>query len=143
MSCKRKPGLVVPFGSPTASNISNKSPASPEQDSPTVPSTQDNPAAQSDQVMMEAPDSPPETSHVPQQSSNQSQSSGSAQQANTSGRVNGDSGTKVNFGAPGSSWQTKKFNDEYEKTESMLLDRQWESELCFFGVWARLTDDGR
>lgn len=73
--------------------------------------------------MMEAPDSPPEFERSPTQSF-AGQPSGS--QASSAGRVNGDSGTKVNYGAPGSSWQTKKFNEEYEKMESQLLDKQWE-----------------
>ncbi|KAH7330104.1 hypothetical protein BKA65DRAFT_404961 [Rhexocercosporidium sp. MPI-PUGE-AT-0058] len=77
---------------------------------------------------MEAPDSPPETTQV--NSSGQA-STASGTQANSSSRVNGEGGsssTKTNFGAPGSSWTTKKFNEEYEKAESNLLDRTWESE---------------
>lgn len=78
--------------------------------------------------MMEAPDSPPEQHTVfsPTYSS-QAQSS---QQAANSARTNGDNSAKVNFGAPGSSWQTKKFNEEYERAESQLLDRQWDHGDC-------------
>ncbi|KAK0104699.1 hypothetical protein ONS95_004972 [Cadophora gregata] len=78
---------------------------------------------------MEAPDSPPETGHA----SSSSQVPPTPTQANTSGgRVNGESSSssssnKANFGAPGSSWMTKKFNEEYEKAESNLLDRGWEN----------------
>jgi hypothetical protein len=72
--------------------------------------------------MMEAPDSPPEQ-HVMFSPTQASQGQNSQQAANPA-RTNGDG--KVNFGAPGSSWQTKKFNDEYERAESQLLDRQWD-----------------
>ncbi|KAE8452390.1 hypothetical protein EG329_001090 [Mollisiaceae sp. DMI_Dod_QoI] len=77
-----------------------------------------------DEAMMEAPDSPPEFERISPTQSFTSPPSGS-QQPNT-GRVNGESGAKVNYGAPGSSWQTKKFNEEYDKIESQLLDKQWE-----------------
>ncbi|KAG4441207.1 hypothetical protein IFR05_003325 [Cadophora sp. M221] len=82
---------------------------------------------QTQDVDMEAPDSPPETAHA----SSSSQAAGpSGTQANTSSRVNGEVGssnTKTNFGAPGSSWSTKKFNEEYEKAEANMLDRAWEN----------------
>ena len=73
--------------------------------------------------MMEIPDSPPE--HVVFSPTQASQGQGS-QQAGNSARTNGDNTAKVNFGAPGSSWQTKKFNDEYERVESQLADRNWD-----------------
>jgi len=76
----------------------------------------------SDLDMMEAPDSPPEQ-HVMFSPIQASQGQTSQQAANPT-RTNGDA--KVNFGAPGSSWQTKKFNDEYERAENQLLDRQWD-----------------
>lgn len=79
---------------------------------------------------MEAPESPPEISHANPASQ---ASAPSGTQANTSGRLTGDvhgNTTKTNFGAPGSSWSTKKFNEEYEKAESNMLDRGWESESC-------------
>jgi hypothetical protein len=80
--------------------------------------------------MMEAPDSPPE---APQSfagpSSSFLQSPNSSQptnhQANTS-RSNGDSAAKVNHGAPGSSWTSKKFHDEYERAMNSLLDKNWD-----------------
>ncbi|KUJ07941.1 uncharacterized protein LY89DRAFT_742240 [Mollisia scopiformis] len=76
-----------------------------------------------DEPMMEVPDSPPEFERSPMQSF-ASQPSGS--QSSNAVRVNGETATKVNYGAPGSSWQTKKFNEEYEKMESQLLDKQWD-----------------
>ncbi|PVH74762.1 hypothetical protein DL98DRAFT_575501 [Cadophora sp. DSE1049] len=92
--------------------------------------TKDTKDSQSQDVDMEAPDSPPETNHA----SSSSQIPPTPTQANTSGgRVNGEgsggssSNTKANFGAPGSSWMTKKFNEEYEKAEANLLDRGWEN----------------
>lgn len=66
--------------------------------------------------MMEAPDSPPEMQHVAP-SSSQAQSSSST-------RVNGE--TKVNHGAPGSSWNTKKFDEEYARAYNQLLDQNWD-----------------
>jgi len=78
----------------------------------------------SDQDMMEAPDSPPEQGIMfSPTSTSQAQSS---HQAANHARANGDSNAKVNFGAPGSSYSTKKFMDEYERAENQLLDRQWD-----------------
>lgn len=133
MSCKRKPGLL-PHLLPLLMARSNTSPASQQNASTSVsPETSDNKNSQSQDVDMETPDSPPETSHA----SSSSQVPPTPTQANTSGgRVNGEGGgsssssnTKANFGAPGSCWQTKKFNEEYEKAEANLLDRGWESEF--------------
>jgi len=50
----------------------------------------------------------------------------SSQHTANPARANGDSNAKVNFGAPGSSYSTKKFIDEYERAENQLLDRQWD-----------------
>jgi len=76
-----------------------------------------------DEPMLEAPDSPPDFERSPTQSfANQPANS----QPSSSSRVNGESSSKVNYGAPGSSWQTKKFNEEYDKMESQLLDKIWE-----------------
>ncbi|PBP22551.1 hypothetical protein BUE80_DR006534 [Diplocarpon rosae] len=66
---------------------------------------------------LDTPDSPPESSHLERQSA--------GPQGASLGRANGDA--KTNFGAPGSSYQTKKFGEEYEKVEAQLLDRQWEN----------------
>lgn len=74
-----------------------------------------------DETMIEAPDSPPEPERSPTQSF-----AGQPSQPSNPNRVNGESGAKVNYGAPGSSWQTKKFHEEYDKMESQLLDKQWE-----------------
>lgn len=81
----------------------------------------------SDQIMMEAPDSPPDLSQIssPNQSISQAQSGGSQQQQATGSRVNGD--TRVNHGAPGSSWASKKFHDEYDRAYASLLDQQWDN----------------
>jgi hypothetical protein len=73
--------------------------------------------------MMEAPDSPPETSHTAAANSSQPSSS---QQTN-SNRVNGDGNAKVNHGPPGSSWTTKKFQEEYERANTQVLDQNWDS----------------
>ncbi|CAL3963655.1 unnamed protein product [Diplocarpon coronariae] len=66
---------------------------------------------------LDAPDSPPESSHVERPRA--------GSQGAPAGRAGGDA--KTNFGAPGSSYQTKKFAEEYEKVEAQLLDRQWEN----------------
>jgi hypothetical protein len=76
-----------------------------------------------DELMLEAPDSPPDFERSPTQSFAGQPANA---QASSSSRVNGESSSKVNFGAPGSSWQTKKFNEEYDKMESQLLDKNWE-----------------
>jgi hypothetical protein len=79
---------------------------------------------------MDAPDSPPDFtpgSDIYQAASRSAtqpfRDASQAQQANTGIRVNGE--TKIHFGAPGSSWQTKKFSEEFERAESGLLDKQW------------------
>lgn len=71
--------------------------------------------------MMEAPDSPPDTH---QTMANQSAPL-SGSQAVGSSRANGD--TKPNHGAPGSSWNNKKWHDEYERAYSHLLDQDWDA----------------
>lgn len=86
---------------------------------------------------MDAPDSPPEGS-----SGFESRPSGSQQVANSSStRANGEAsgsggsgsraGTnggeaKITFGAPGSSWTTKKFAEEYDRAENSIMDKNWE-----------------
>ena len=35
---------------------------------------------------------------------------------------------KVNFGAPGSSWNTKKFTDEYDREYAKVVDKDWTRE---------------
>jgi hypothetical protein len=79
--------------------------------------------------MMEAPDSPPDTHHA---AANQSISLSGPQTASGS-RANGE--TKTNHGAPGSSWNNKKWHEEYERASSQLLDQDWnhgESDFCAF-----------
>jgi hypothetical protein len=78
--------------------------------------------------MMEAPDSPPETQNSAAGLPFSPQSPGSSQQtqqANTS-RANSDSAAKVNHGAPGSSWSSKRFHDDYERAMNSLLDQNWD-----------------
>lgn len=95
---------------------------------------------------MEAPDSPPEMSQPAfeaiqtlspsfvSQAGSSSQHPGfsGAQQANTAGyRAAGGAGGAgeqkvVSFGAPGSTWQTKRYNEEYERAEQLLVDRAWD-----------------
>ena len=71
--------------------------------------------------MMEAPDSPPDAHHNPAVA-NQSASL-AASQTGTGSRANGE--TKANHGAPGSSWNNKKWHDEYERASCQLLDQDW------------------
>jgi hypothetical protein len=75
--------------------------------------------------MMDAPDSPPEQSHHNFGTQSFSSLPPASQQSN-SGRVNGEGAQKVNHGAPGSSWNTKKFNEEYDRAVNTLLDSQWD-----------------
>jgi hypothetical protein len=71
--------------------------------------------------MMEAPDSPPDAHHA---AANQSAPLSSGQGANGS-RANGE--TKTNHGAPGSTWNNKKWHDEYERASNQLLDQDWDN----------------
>lgn len=41
--------------------------------------------------------------------------------------MNGESSAKVNHGPPGSSWTTKKFQEEYERANTQVLDQNWDS----------------
>jgi len=68
--------------------------------------------------MMEAPDSPPETF-------NNSFDGNSNSQAAGGNRASSES-SKVNHGAPGSSWNTKKFREEYDRVYNGLLDQNWD-----------------
>ncbi|TAQ88517.1 hypothetical protein B7494_g3157 [Chlorociboria aeruginascens] len=71
----------------------------------------------SDQVMMEAPDSPPEVSpHA-------GPAAVSPTQQHPSSR-NGE--PRINHGPPGSSWNTKKFQDEYDRVYNGLQDQNWD-----------------
>jgi hypothetical protein len=116
MSCKLNKTLSLP-----KSNIPSASQQTPF------------PQDLSDQIMMEAPDSPSEPSQI--SSANQSffqAHSGSQQQPTTTSRLNGDA--KASHGAPGSSWASKKFHDEYDRTYSSLLDQQWDSSKFFLAL---------
>jgi hypothetical protein len=118
MSCKPRTASYPAEGYCRTTNIS---PASKQSSEPQA-------ADGSDQDMMEAPDSPPEQNVMFSPTfTSQAQSS---QQAANPGRANGDSNARVNFGAPGSSYSTKKFMDEYERAENQLLDRQWDNSEC-------------
>ncbi|CZT05036.1 uncharacterized protein RAG0_11271 [Rhynchosporium agropyri] len=109
--------------------MSSTQASQPDPKSPTAtPATNND--DQSQDVNMDAPDSPPENTHAA--------AAPSSTLANTAGRVNGDGGrpssgggsssTKTpGFGAPGSIWTTKKFSEEYEKAEANMLDRAWEN----------------
>ncbi|KAL3420803.1 hypothetical protein PVAG01_07248 [Phlyctema vagabunda] len=85
--------------------------------------------ASSDQVMAEAPDSPPEfhnmTAHHFQNPANSSSTVAPHLQGN-----NGGSGSvgapKLAQGAPGATWNSKKFIDEYQRTELLLTDLNWD-----------------
>ena len=78
---------------------------------------------------MEAPDSPPEQ-QAPLSPSFSPVAPNSSQQASASPRANGDKAAKVDFGSPGSSYNNKKFNDDYDRAESSLLDRNWDHSEC-------------
>jgi len=83
---------------------------------------------ENDHPMMDpsfAPDSPPEmTANNPFSSPQSSFSQPVGTSQSTPQRANGD--TKVNHGAPGSSWNTKKFSEEFERAHGQLLDANWD-----------------
>jgi hypothetical protein len=92
----------------------------------TIPaSTQANQPSDSDAIMMEAPDSPP---HISSQNLPPTFSQIKPNQSNQSAaRVNGDgTGAKANFGAPGSSWNNKKFAEEHQRAYEMQTDKDWD-----------------
>ncbi|EKD13148.1 hypothetical protein MBM_08591 [Drepanopeziza brunnea f. sp. 'multigermtubi' MB_m1] len=80
-----------------------------------------------DQQMTEAPDSPPDnnTAHVERTNFNHTSSASQASGNSSSNSAKGE--TKANFGTPGSSYTSKKFQEEYDRMESLLLDRNWEN----------------
>ncbi|KAG9232071.1 hypothetical protein BJ875DRAFT_467889 [Amylocarpus encephaloides] len=72
--------------------------------------------------MMEAPDSPP---HGSTQAQFVAQSK-SVQSNSSAARANGEGNSKANFGSPGSSWSTKKFNEEYQRAYDAQTDKDWD-----------------
>ncbi|KAF4621573.1 hypothetical protein G7Y89_g14515 [Cudoniella acicularis] len=90
----------------------------------------------SDAMMADAPTTPPhpisqQTISPPTPKQQSSQPSGSQQSQSNTGasRVNGEGGStsvKANFGAPGSSYATKKFNEEYERALQSVVDKDWD-----------------
>lgn len=77
--------------------------------------------AQEDYPMMEAPESPPDVHHNAAVANQSAALAGS--QIGPGNRANGEA--KTNHGAPGSSWNNKKWHDEYERASSQLLDQDW------------------
>jgi len=59
---------------------------------------------------------------------------GSSTVGGSRGGANGGE-TKINFGAPGNTWSTKKFAEEYERAENLIMDKHWESGCLIY------TDD--
>ena len=45
--------------------------------------------------------------------------------------MNAEGFQKITHGAPGSSWQSKKFNEDYEKAFSNLMDQNWDNGKYF------------
>jgi hypothetical protein len=76
---------------------------------------------QDDYPMMEGPDSPPDSHHLPIANHSVPVSGSQAAGGN---RANGD--TKVNHGAPGSSWNNKKWHEDYERAYTQILDQTWD-----------------
>ncbi|KAM0140419.1 hypothetical protein ACHAP3_002724 [Botrytis cinerea] len=66
---------------------------------------------------MEAPDSPPELYSAPSHNSSDTPVTTPSKNATQE---------KVNHGAPGSSWNSKKFKEEYDRAWEGLLDRNWD-----------------
>lgn len=83
--------------------------------------------------MMDAPDSPPEMPSasignlITTLSSGSSKDTSPMTMAPPASKASGE--TKVSFGAPGSSWNTKKFSEEYERAEATLLDKNWNASM--------------
>ncbi|RDW66266.1 hypothetical protein BP6252_09901 [Coleophoma cylindrospora] len=75
----------------------------------------------SDQIMAEAPDSPPaEVSN--------SNNFVSASESSSSNQVNGGgSAAKISSGAPGATWNNKKFMEDYHRADATLVDRDWDA----------------
>lgn len=68
--------------------------------------------------MADAPDSPVQSSQSPTMRKES---------------VGGGSSEKSASGAPGSSWNTKKFHEEFERAMTGVLDKDWDhGEFCFF-----------
>lgn len=79
--------------------------------------------------MDQTPDSPPELSN--QSLPNTQNQGASSSRANTSsngatGNGNSSSGDKVSHGTPGSSWNNKKYKEEYETAFSRLCHQEYE-----------------
>jgi hypothetical protein len=89
--------------------------------------------------MMDIPDSPPTPENTSHGNDNGQSLTGS-QTLNVNGGAKGAAAArgsankedpKINFGAPGSSWNTKKFNDEYDREYNKVIDKEWAREFSF------------
>ncbi|CAG8978757.1 hypothetical protein HYALB_00012742 [Hymenoscyphus albidus] len=98
----------------------------------------------SDSVMVEAPDSPPTTTTnnstmfalpLPSFSGSQTAPHAQANSGATRTSLNGgessnasaSSGGKHNFGLPGSSYQNKKFHEDWVRASENLTDKEWDA----------------
>ncbi|CAG8960337.1 hypothetical protein HYFRA_00012411 [Hymenoscyphus fraxineus] len=110
-----------------------------------VPQPQSQPA-DSDSVMVEAPDSPPTTttnnntmfalplpSFSGAQNAPQTQANSGAQRTSLNGGESSSAsassvgGGKHNFGLPGSSYQNKKFHEDFVRASENLTDKEWDA----------------
>ena len=74
--------------------------------------------------MVEAPDSPPHDSDM-SPTDNQSAYANTLfpSNSNSNSNVRGSGVRKIDHGAPGSAWSSKKFQEEYNRAFNNLLDR--------------------
>lgn len=74
--------------------------------------------------MMDTPDSPPETQTLSGPSSSftgpQPQYNGGKALSKT------EEASKINHGVPGSSYSSKKFQEDYERAYNSLIDKNWD-----------------
>ncbi|ESZ93627.1 hypothetical protein SBOR_6005 [Sclerotinia borealis F-4128] len=73
-------------------------------------------------LMMEAPDSPPDF-FAPNHSFTDT--------PNTTPSRSAQSQDKVNHGAPGSSWNSKKFREDYDRVWDGLMDKNWDGKTKY------------
>lgn len=85
----------------------------------------------SDEIMAEAPDSPPA-----EYTGNNSASASSA----SNSQINGEAGPKAAHSTAGSTWNNKKFQEEYQRAEGQLADQNWDaSKYCLLTPVPRMS----
>jgi len=76
-----------------------------------------------DLVMMDSPTSNPVAEKIDDVTTQENSNNTGTSTASSNGL--GSSNTSTSHGAPGSGWQTKKYQEEYDRSMAQLMDQKW------------------